>query len=85
LKDEDVDENAEYIMDRYKKLEDSNFKRKFLDNITGSIEENLVASLQSNMVCLGYSHKKKKKKTIFLNFFKIIFRNFKMILQKMHF
>lgn len=51
LKDDDVDENAEYIMDRYKKLEDSNFKRKFLDNITGSIEENLVASIQSNMVC----------------------------------
>lgn len=39
-------------MDRYKKLEDSSFKRKFLDNITGSIEENLVASIQSNMVCL---------------------------------
>lgn len=37
-------------MDRYKKLEDSNFKRKFLDNITGSMEENLAASLQSNMV-----------------------------------
>jgi len=51
LKDEDVDENAEYIIDRYKKLEDSNFKRKFLDNITGSMEENLVASIQSNMVC----------------------------------
>lgn len=51
LKDDDVDENAEYIMDRYKKLEDSNFKRKFLDNITGSMEENLVASIQSNMVC----------------------------------
>lgn len=50
LKDEDVDENAEYIIDRYKKLEDSNFKRKFLDNITGSMEENLVASIQSNMV-----------------------------------
>lgn len=50
LKDDDVDENAEYIMDRYKKLEDSNFKRKFLDNITGSMEENLVASIQSNMV-----------------------------------
>ncbi|XP_027836248.2 ATP-dependent DNA/RNA helicase DHX36-like [Aphis gossypii] len=49
LKDEDVDENAEYIIDRYKKLEDSNFKRKFLDNITGSMEENLVASIQSNM------------------------------------
>lgn len=51
LKDDDVDENAEYIMDRYKKLEDSKFKRKFLDNITGSMEENLVASIQSNMVC----------------------------------
>ncbi|KAE9533247.1 hypothetical protein AGLY_009288 [Aphis glycines] len=49
LKDEDVDENAEYIIDRYKKLEDSNFKRKFLDNITGSMEENLVTSIQSNM------------------------------------
>jgi len=53
LKDEDVDENAEYIIDRYKKLEDSNFKRKFLDNITGSMEENLVASIQSNMVCFN--------------------------------
>lgn len=53
LKDDDVDENAEYIMDRYKKLEDSNFKRKFLDNITGSMEENLVASIQSNMVSLN--------------------------------
>jgi len=51
LKDEDIDENAEYIIDRYKKLEDSNFKRKFLDNITGSMEENLVASIQSNLVC----------------------------------
>lgn len=38
-------------MDRYKKLEDSSFKRKFLDNITGSIEENLVASIQNNLVC----------------------------------
>jgi len=38
-------------MDRYKKLEDSKFKRKFLDNITGSMEENLVASIQSNLVC----------------------------------
>lgn len=53
LKDDDVDENAEYIIDRYKKLEDSNFKRKFLDNITGSMEENLVASIQSNMVCFN--------------------------------
>lgn len=50
LKDDDVDENAEYIMDRYQTLGDSNFKRKFLDNITGSMEENLVASIQSNMV-----------------------------------
>lgn len=66
MKDEDVDENAEYIMDRYKKLEDSNFKRKFLDNITGSMEENLVASLQSNMVCLGYSYEKKKTNTFLL-------------------
>ncbi|XP_050431299.1 ATP-dependent DNA/RNA helicase DHX36 isoform X2 [Adelges cooleyi] len=46
--DNDIDENAEYIMDRYKKLEDSTFKRKFLDNITGSIEDNLAASVQSN-------------------------------------
>jgi len=51
LKDEDVDVNAEYILDRYKQLEDSNFKRKFLNNITGSMEENLVASIQSNAVC----------------------------------
>jgi len=37
-------------MDRYKNVEDSNFKKKFLDNITGSMEENLAASIQSNMV-----------------------------------
>jgi len=53
LKDEGVNVNAEYIIDRYKKLEDSNFKRKFLDNITGSMKENLVASTQSNMVCFN--------------------------------
>ncbi|VVC42551.1 Hypothetical protein CINCED_3A018746 [Cinara cedri] len=42
-------ENTEYINDRYKKLEDSNFKKIFLNNITGTMEENLVASIQSNM------------------------------------
>lgn len=71
-------------MDRYKKLEDSKFKRKFLDNITGSMEENLVASIQSNLVCLKsffyFFHKAIKSKITF-----VMFRNFKMMNQKMHF
>lgn len=54
-------------MDRYKKLEDSKFKRKFLDNITGSIEENLVASIQSNMVCLRIF----KLKNIHINYYEL--------------
>jgi len=62
LKDEDVDVNAEYILDRYKQLEDSNFKRKFLNNITGSMEENLVASIQSNAVCFVAFNIIRKKK-----------------------
>lgn len=69
-------------MDRYKKLEDSKFKRKFLDNITGSMEENLVASLQSNMVwfCLEYI---KKSIIVIMKF--IMFRDFEMMKQIMHF
>lgn len=44
--DEDVDENAEYIMEKYQKLEDSaDSKRKYLASKTRSIEENLVGSV----------------------------------------
>lgn len=53
-------------MNKYKKLKDSNFKTKFLVNISGTIEENLVASLRSDVVRFSYLFE--KKTNIFDNF-----------------